>query len=300
MLKICGSTFYRPLEIIFKEALSTGLFPSEWKKGNIVLIHKKGDKQVLKNYHNVSLLPICGKVSERLILNKMFSFLLENNLLSANQSGFKPGDSCINQLLSITHEFFQSFDEGFEVRSVFLDISKAFNKVWHKVPIFKLSQNGISGNLLDILSDFLNDRKQRVVLNGQKSTWENVNAGIPQGSILGPLLFLIYINDLSGDLSSKTNLFAHDTSLFNVAHGINTSANELNNDLKKVSNWAFLWKMSLNPDPSKQSQEVIFSRKLKKLTHPSLVFNNANVSQCKSQKHLGIILDSKLTFEDHY
>ena len=251
-----------------------GLFPSEWKKGNIVPIHKKGDKQVLKNYRPVSLLPICGKVFERLIFNEMFS--------------------------SITHEIFQSFDEGFEVRSVFLDISKAFDKVWHKGLIFTLSQNGISGNLLDILSDFLSDRKQRVVLNGQKSTWENVNAGVPQGSILGPLLFLIYINDLSGDLCSKTKLFPDDTSLFNVAHDINTSANELNNDLKKVSNWAFQWKMSFNPDPSKQTQEVNFSRKLKKVTHPPLVFNNANISQCKSQKHLGIILDSKLTFEDHY
>ena len=87
----------------------------------------------------------------------MFSFSLENNLVSPNQSGFKPGDSCINQLLSITHEIFQSFDEGFEVRSVFLDISKTFDKVWHKGLIFKLSQNGISGNLLDILSDFLSD-----------------------------------------------------------------------------------------------------------------------------------------------
>ena len=220
----------------------------------------------------------------------MFSFLLESNLVSPNQSGFKPGDSCINQLLSITHEIFQSFDEGFEVRSVFLDISKAFDKVWHKGLIFKLSQNGISGNLLDILSDFLSDRKQRVILNGQKSTWENVNAGVLQGSILGPLLFLIYINDLSGDLSSKTKLFADDTSLFNVAHDINISANELNNDLKKVSNWAFQWRMSFNPDPSKRAQEVIFSRKLKKVTHPPLVFNNANVFQC----------NSKLTFEDHY
>ena len=123
----------------------------------------------------------------------------------------------------------------------------------HKGIIFKLSQNGISSNLLDILSEFLSDRKQRGVLNGQKFSWENVNAGVPQGFILGPLLFQIYINDLSGDLSSKAKLPADDSSLFNVAHDINTSANELSNDLKKFSNWAFQWKMSFNPDPSKQA-----------------------------------------------
>ena len=114
------------------------------------------------------------------------------------------------------------------------------------------------------------------------------------------MLFLIYINDLSGELSSKAKLFADDTSLFNVAHDINTSASELKNDLKKISNWAFQWKMSVNPEPSKQAQKVIFSRKLKKVPHPPLAFNNANVSQCKYQKNLGIILDSKFTFEDHY
>ena len=132
MLKICGSSIYGPLELIFKEALSTGLFPSNWKKGNIVPIHKKGDKQILKNYRPVSLLPICGKIFERLVFNELLNFLLENNLTSLNQSGFKPGDSCINQLLSVTHKISNSFDEGLEVTSVFLDISKAFNKVWHK------------------------------------------------------------------------------------------------------------------------------------------------------------------------
>ena len=110
MLKIYGSSIYGPQELIFKEGLSTGLFPSNWKKGNIVPIHKKGDKQILKNYRPVSLLPICGKIFERLIFNELFNFLLENNLILPNQSGFKPGDSCINQLLSITHEIYNSFD----------------------------------------------------------------------------------------------------------------------------------------------------------------------------------------------
>ena len=114
-----------------------------------------------------------------------------------------------------------------------MDISKAFDKVWHEGIIFKLKQNGFSDDLLNILCDFLKNRKQRVTPNGQSSSWTNVNAGVPQGSILGPLLFLIYVNDLSDGLSSNAKLFADDTSLFSVVHDINTSATELNKDLKK-------------------------------------------------------------------
>ena len=234
MLKECGPSIYKPLEIIFNQCLKPGVSPSEWKKGNIVPIHKKGDKQALKNYRPVSLLPICGKILERLMFNEMFEFFIENKLIPSSQSGFKPGDSCINQLLSITHEIYSSFDEGLEVRSVFLDISKAFDKVWHDGIIFKLTQNGISGNLLNLLRNFLHDRKQRVVLNGQFSTWKSVNAGVPQGSILGPL-FLIYINDLTESLSSNAKLFADDTSLFSVIYDIQTSANNLNKDLERIS-----------------------------------------------------------------
>ena len=115
---------------------------------------------MLQNYRPVSLLPICGKILERLMFNEMFEFFIENKLISSSQSGFKLGDSCINQLLSITHEVYSSFDEGLEVRSIFLDIAKAFDKVWHDGIIFKLTQNGISGNLLNLLRDFLNKRKQ--------------------------------------------------------------------------------------------------------------------------------------------
>ena len=114
------------------------------------------------------------------------------------------------------------------------------------------------------------------------------------------VIFDIYINDLSGDLFSKAKPFDDGTSLFSVTHDIATSANELNNDLKKISDWAFQWKMSFNPDPSKQAQEVVFSRKLKNVSHPPFVFNNVKVLSCKSQKHLGILLDVKLTFEEHY
>ena len=129
------------------------------------------------------------------------------------------------------------------------------------------------------------------MFNGQVSAWASVNAGVPQGSILGPLLFFIYINDLSDNLSSNVELFADDTSLFSVTHDVNVSARELNNDLRKISNWAFQWKMSFNPDDNKHAQEVIFSQKIKRNIHPQPVFNNNGVSEANSQKHLGITLD---------
>ena len=228
----------------------------------------------------------------------MFTFFINYKLISSNQSGFKLGDSCINQLLSITHDIYESFNLGLEVRSVFYDISKVFDKVWHDGIIYKLTRNVIPVNLLN-LEDFFKWKKTTRSPQRQVSTWKNVNAGVPQGSILGPLLFFIYINDLAEGLTTNVKLFADDTSLFSVVHDTQTSANDLNKDLKIINNWAFQWKMNFNPDPTKQAHEVIFSRKTKEIYHPPLVFNNTNVSQSSSQKHLGVILDSKLIFDEH-
>ena len=299
MLKICDKSICKPLELIFKSCIKHGKFPNEWKMANVVPVHRKSDKQILENYRPVSSLPICGKVFERLIYNSLFEYFIQNDLISPYQSGFKPGDSCTNQLIFITHEIYQSFDDGFEVRGVFLDICKAFDKVWHDGLIYKLKQNGVAGDLLDTLTNFLKERKQRVVLNGQYSTWKNVEAGVPQGSILGPLLFLLYINDLPENLGSNPKLFADDTSLFSVIRNKHLSAQNLNEDLNKINHWAFQWKISFNPDPSKQAQEVIFSRKLQKLIYPPLHFNNIAVTQSTTQKHLGILLDVQLDFQGH-
>ena len=143
---------------------------------------------------------------------------------------------------------------------VFLDIYKAFDTVWHDGLLYKLKAYGVQGELLSRLRNYLQKRKQRVVLNGQTSEWRDIISGVPQGSVLGPLLFLIYINDLPGSLTSLCKIFADDTSLFSKVHGINKSANELNGDLEKISRWGYQWKMQFNPDPNKQANEVIFSR----------------------------------------
>ena len=141
--------------------------------------------------------------------------------------------------------------------------------------------------------------EKKVVLNVQVFSWANVKSGAPKGSILGALLFLIYINDLPKCLSSNAKSFAYDTSLFSVIHDSSTTRSGLNDDLVKINNWAYQWKISFNPDPNKLSQEVVFSRKTKKINHPPLTFNKSTVSQSTSQKHLGVILDASLSFEEH-
>ena len=260
---------------------------------------EKGNKQSLKNYRTIALLPIIRKMFERIIYNNIFEYLTTNKLISDNQSGFKIGDSCLNQLLSITYKIYHLLDNGLEVRGVCLNISKAFDKVWHEGLIFKLNQYGISGNLFCLIKRFLKNCRQRIVLNDQTSSWTNVLAGVPQGSILGPLFFFIYIDNLSDDLSSNPKLFADDTSLFSVVRDKNTSAKELNNDLQKISNWAYQWEMSLNPDPFKQAQEAIFSRKRTKTNHPTLTLNDNPVHLVALQKHLRMLLGCKLNFEEH-
>ena len=246
-----------PLSIIFNNCIDHGVFPDTRRVSHIIPIHKTNDKRSLNNYRPVFLLHICRKIFERTIFN-VFAFLENNNLLTPKQSSFRSNDSCISQLLSTVHSIYSDFDlnPSLEVTGNFLDISKAFDKVLHEGLLHKLESLGIAGNLLKLFQNFLIDRQQRVVLNGQHSRWAPVLTVVPQGSILGPLLFLIYINDLPEKLESSVKLFADDTSLFSTVYTLSESANLLNDDLKKISEWAFKWKMLFNPGITKQAKEI--------------------------------------------
>ena len=261
MLFLCDNSVVLPLQIIFQNILVSSTYPDMWKLANVTPIFKKGDKQLIKNYRPISLLPICGKMFEKIIFNNLYSNLNANNLITKNQSGFRPGDSTTNQLLYLVDEIHKAFEDrkSLEVRAVFLDISKAFDKVWHDGLILKLEQNGISGSLLKLFKNYLHNRKQRVVLNGFYSDYSLIESGVPQGSVLGPLLFLIYINDLERNTKSNIKFFADDTMLFSIAKDPVISANDLNHDLDKICQWAHQWKMEFNPDPTKQATEVLFS-----------------------------------------
>ena len=284
MLLLCDDSVSIPLQIIYSNILSTSIYPDIWKLANVTPIFKKGDKQLINNYRPISLLPICGKILEKLIFNQLYSYLHTKNLITKNQSGFRPGDSTTNQLLFLIDEIHQAFDctlSAFDVR--------------HEGLVFKLEQNGISGSL----QNYLNNRNQRVVLNGSSSEFSSIESGVPQGSILGPLLFLIYTNDLEKNIKSNIKFFADDTMLFSIVNDPHISASELNHDLDVINKWAYQWKLEFNPDPLKQATEVLFSGKKNIFNHPQIFFNGIVVAKVKEQKHLGLILESNLSFSKH-
>ena len=301
MILLSSESIAKPLYMLFKNSFETSTFPVEWKKGNIIPIFKKGDKQAVSNYRPISLLPIVSKIFERIIFDTIFNYIDQNSFFNPNQSGFRPGDSCIHQLISITHDIHKSFDvnPSQEVRGLFLDISKAFDRVWHEGLLYKVKNFGIEGKLFELIESFLSNRSQRVTINGQSSNWLPIKAGVPQGSILGPLLFLCFINDLPEGLNSNVKLFADDTAIFSTANTPIEIANELTHDLEKIKDWAIQWRMIFNPDQTKPIKEIVFSRKNSIVNHPDLFFNDIKIDRCSNEKHLGLILDEKLNFKKH-
>ena len=171
--------------------------------------------------------------------------------------------------------------------------------MWHEGLFFKLEQNGISGSLLKLFQNYLNNRNQCVVLNGSFSEFSSIESGVPQGSILCPLLFLIYINDLEKNIKSNITFFADDIMLFSIVKDSHISASDLNHDLDVINKWAYQWKLEFNPDPLKQATEVLFSCKQNIPNHPQIFFNGTVVAKVKEQKHLGLILESNLSFGKH-
>ena len=210
-----------------------------------------------------------------------------NNILTPLQSRFIPGNSTVNQLTFLYNTFCHALDEGKEIRVVFCDIKKAFGRVWHAGLLHRLRACGVSGSLLDWFKDYLSNRQQRVVLPGAFFEWTFIRAGVPQGSVLGPLLFLVFNNDIVNEIGSNIRLFGDDTSLYIIVDNPHSSAPRLNDDLKKISDWAKLWLVAFNPP---KNESLVVSRKVNKPVHPPLFMQKQQIQEVNHHKDLGLYL----------
>ena len=297
MIKEAGISIVKPLTKLLNMSLENGKFPDDWKKAHVIPIHKKGDKDNVNNYRPISILPIVSKIFERIVFKHVYNYLHENNLISRHQSGFQPNESTINQLAYMYHEFSNALDKKKDVRIVFCDVSKAFDKVWHSGIIFKLKQLGINDVLLDWFTDYLHERKQRVIIKGQKSDWGIIEAGVPQGSVLGPLLFIVYINDLAEVVNCNIKMFADDTCLYVTIDNkeqIQTATNSLNLNLNNVSNWANQWLVTFNASKTKT---MLLTNK--NVNHPDLIFDGTVLENVTTHKHLGLNFSANLKWSLH-
>ena len=287
------------LGVIFRILVRRGSYPECWRLGDITPIPKGSSSSPSPNdYRPISITPILSKVFERLLAKRLSVYL--KPFLPETQFGFRKGLGTADALIMLNHELQSALDKNCESRLVSLDFSAAFDTVNHKGLIFKLKSVGVGGNTLSILTEFLTNRQQRVVVDGSVSTYSRIYSGVPQGSVLGPLLFILYSSDMWFDITNNILAYADDTSLYaqipSPAMRPNV-ANSLIDDLNKIQSWCLQWGMKLNPSKSK---EMIVSRSRTHFPeHPNLSINGALINKVDQLKLLGVTLDSKLTFETH-
>jgi hypothetical protein len=285
-----------PLCKLFNSMFEEGLYPEVFKLGHITAIWKqKGLKSSKLFYRPICLLPTLSKVCESVIHNRLLSHITENNLVSDRQAAYLKGDSTTNQLLYIVHLIRSAWSTANVAHGIFLDVHAAFDKVWHQGLIAKLEQNGVTGPCLNLFKSYLSNRKQIVVVDGVKSHIEEVKAGIPQGSRLVTLLFILYINDITEDLESEVLIFADDTTL--IATGANTeeTAAQLNRDLGRIKAWADKWKVIFNAD---KSVDMIFTKHDFPVSPPTSLSDTV-IKRVTSHRHLGVYLSSTLDWSVH-
>ena len=234
-----------PLARVFNLSLKEGVVPFEWKEANIIPLFKKGSRNKSENYRPVSLTSVICKLLERLIKDHMVEFRVKHKLLNSSQHGFLKARSCLTNMLCFLEEITKWIDVGSPVDIIYLDFQKAFDKVPHQRLLLKLKAHGIGDSITDWIEQWLTDRRQRVVVDGEVSNWKSVLSGVPQGSVLGPILFLIYINDLDDSITSNVLKFADDTKLFRK---VNTDGDKqhLQNDLDRLVKWSEKWQMLFN------------------------------------------------------
>ncbi len=292
LLKNCASIVCSSLCALFNKSLSSGKFPYEWKLSNVIPIPKKGPAEDVSNYRPISLLSLVSKVFERCVYNQLISHI--STQLHHLQFGFLRGKSTTSQLLHVLQDIHKALENRSQVDVVYLDFAKAFDKVRHNLLLTKLHKFGIRGELLCWLKDYLSGRHQRVTVLGETSGLVPVLSGVPQGSILGPLLFLVYVNDLPHCISGESTvaMFADDTKCYRPVRDL-SDCDELQNDLNDLVNWCTTWKMDLN-----QSKCGIMSitRSRQPITTKYTLQDNP-MKPLTHQKDLGIVVTKDLKWK---
>lgn len=272
------------LTIIYNNSLSSGKIPPDWKDAVVVPLFKKGDRSEPCNYRPVSLTSIVCKMLERIIKRRIIEHLAKNNIIGKSQHGFVNKRSCLTNLLEFFEEVYTNLDKGKAVDVVYLDFAKAFDKVPHKRLRVKLEEAAIGGNLLEWITNWLTQRRQKVGIRGNYSNWVDVTSGVPQGSVLGPLLFTIFINDIDSGISSKIIKFADDTKLCAVVDK-NEDVERMQTDLEKLLQWAEDWQMKFNTD---KCAVIHMGAKNKQSV---LQFGDRPLKDSLEERDLGIIVD---------
>ena len=284
------------LAMIVNTSFRFGKFPDILKVAKVIPIYKNDSKLEPGNYRPISLLPIFGKVFEKLMFSRIYSFIEKNNIIAKIQFGFQPGKSTEHALLQLQSKILDAFEKKLPSCTIFLDFAKAFDTVNHKILLSKLDHYGITGNAQNWLSSYLTGRQQCVQVGNSVSDLRKINHGVPQGSILGPLLFLLYINDIV-NASSKLEflLFADDTCLFFKHKNVKILESTFNEELINISNWLKANKLSLNV---KKSMVLFFRKGLTKEPF-QLKIEDTNLDEVESAKYLGMLIDNKLSFKEH-
>ena len=297
LLKEAGPIVSASLTYIINRSLTTGIFSNDWKVARVTPIYKDDIKTNPNNYRPISVLPIVSKFIERIVFNQLYAFLMRHDLLADAQSGFRPCHSTLTALLDITNDWFSNMDNGLLNGVLFLDLKKAFDTVDHEILLNKLNFYGVDSISLKWFQSYLTDRKQRTYVNGSLSDYGSTVCGVPQGSILGPLLFLIYINDLPpSGLSSTPRLYADDTCLTLSSHDPTDLQIKLNSDLNKVQSWLQANKLSLNVKKTKYSI-IATQYKVAHLDHqPDVRINGHSVDRVRTHRYLGVEINDTLTW----
>ena len=287
-----GSTLAKMISELLNKVFHTGVYPKIWKLAHITPIFKAKQKSNKANYRPISILPTLSKVCESVIHKRLIDHLLTNQIISKHQAAYIPNDSTAQQLINMIHQIKLAMSSNKIAHGVFLDVSAAFDAVWHAGLLKKLEQLNIKGDVLNLFSSYLSMRRAVTVIDGKQSTELPVNAGVPQGSRLGPLLFLVYMNDIVVNLESKPYIFADDCTLIASASSTFETTNILSRDLTRISNWAHIWKINFNPQKSK---DMIFS-KAQLLARP-VIMDLTIIERVHLHKHLGVFLTSDLTWD---